>query len=132
MRVNALVRIIGVTDFESPDMVTQFSPNQQIRVGQVDEVTKQGGFIEPQRDQVFGNLGVCQGRVCTAQVLQNRQAGRSAAESCRADHGADVGDFVDLIVFDHSGDFPNRLCILMIQPVIDNRSQSASGAGRSL
>lgn len=82
MRVYAFVRIIGVTDFESPDMVTQFSPNQEIRVGQVDEVAEQRGLIEAQRNQLSGDLRMCQRRGRAAQILQNRQSRRSAAQSC--------------------------------------------------
>ena len=51
MRVLSLVRIVGVANFKSPNVVAQFRARDQIRLGQVGQIPENRGLIETQRNQ---------------------------------------------------------------------------------
>jgi hypothetical protein len=52
MRMLPPVLVVGISKFESPDVVAQFGTRDQPRLGQVIQIAKNGRFVEPQRYQI--------------------------------------------------------------------------------
>ena len=111
MRMLALVRIIGVPNFEPPNMVAQFRAGEQIRFRQIGEIAEDRSLIKAQGNQDFRQFGMREGSARPPEMLQHCEAGRCGAQTDTANHFSQFCDFVfDILkfLFGHDGAVKRR------------------------
>jgi hypothetical protein len=87
------VRLIGVSQFESPDVIPQFGPMEDLSVGQISEVAKHRRLVEPQRRQFIGEFGMSDGSLGMPELTQDQNPRWRAAQARRAQQRANLHHF---------------------------------------
>jgi len=101
--------VLGVPHFEPPNVVPKLGSKDQFGLGQVGQIAKDGGFIEPQGYKLIGQLRMGLGSAGPFQRVDHGDARRGAPQARILEHLASFVDVVDVGLLFRVHDFGPRI-----------------------